>query len=100
MFSWWNQKKLNYIEARKEIYIPLYKQIVKTQAFKYLKMEYNKCVENNEILYLEDFDGYDHKQINKSYYDVIHDHKKKMGHAFVLGMILEFGENFTINQTI
>ena len=99
MYSWWDGQKLTYTEAREKIYIPLYRQIAKTKAFEYLKMEYNtRCIKNGEALYLWDFDGYDHKAIGKSYYEVMTDPKMKMGHSFILGALLEFGENFTIED--
>lgn len=84
-FSYWNGKKLTYIEARKEIYIPMYaKAVVKTEAYQKLK-ELN---EQGDI-WLWDFDGYDHRSLNMNWDDVINSETRKMGHAFVLGMLLE-----------
>ena len=40
-------------------------------------------------LYLWDFDGYDHKMLNLTFDQVINDPDKKMGHAFVIAMLLE-----------
>ena len=55
--SYWDGKYLTYIEARKEIYIPLYKSAVKnTKAFHRLKDIYEKCLSENKILHLLDFD--------------------------------------------
>lgn len=85
MYSYWNGKKLDYIAARKEIYIPLYaKAVVKTTAFRRLQELYSQ----GDIV-LWDFDGYDHKKIGMSYLDVVNCPTKKMGHAFVLAMLLE-----------
>ncbi len=85
-YSFWNNKKLTYIEARKNIYIPLYAKLVKeTFAFKKLKFLYELEID----ICLWDFDGYDHKSLNMTYDDVINDPNKKMGHAFVLAMLLE-----------
>lgn len=86
VYSFWNGKKLTYIQARKEIYIPRYCQAVqRTEAWKTLKGAAS-CV---PALYLRDFDGYDHKALGMSYDDVIHDPTRKMGHGFVLAMMLE-----------
>lgn len=86
LYSWWDSKKLDYIEARKQIYIPLYsKAVQKTYAFEKLK----KMHEAGGDLYLWDFDGYNHKALGLSYDQVINDPKRKMGHAFVLAMLLE-----------
>jgi uncharacterized protein DUF6939 len=85
-FSYWDYQKLTYVEARKKIYIPLYSQAVqKTSAFEKLK----KLHEEGADLYLWDFDGYDHKALNLSYNEVINNPDRKMGHAFVIGMLLE-----------
>ena len=40
-------------------------------------------------LYLWDFDGYNHKELGLTYDEVINNPDRKMGHAFVLGMLLE-----------
>jgi len=86
LYSLWNGRRLGYIEARKEIYIPLYaKAVVETMAFKLLVREYYQ----NGIVALRDFDGYNHRKLGMSYDAVIHEPRKKMGHAFVLAMLLE-----------
>lgn len=80
-------KNLSYIEARKELYIPFYSKAVKnTEAFK--KLEDLFFTEKQDI-YLMDFDGYNHKALGMTYEDVINCETKKMGHAFVLAMMLE-----------
>jgi hypothetical protein len=85
-FSYWDGQQLSYIEARKKIYIPLYSEAVKkTSAFEKLK----KMHEEEQDLYLWDFDGYNHKMCNLSYEEVINAPDRKMGHAFVIAMLLE-----------
>jgi hypothetical protein len=54
-------------------------------AFAKLKVE---CENMNEIVLL-DFDAYDHRKLGMSWNDVINCPDKKMGHAFVLAMMLE-----------
>jgi len=77
----WIENKWDYIEARKNIYIPLYaKAIVSTQAFKELK---NRVLSGEKIA-LWDFDGYNHATRNMSFEDVLNEPKYKCGHAFVL----------------
>jgi hypothetical protein len=84
LYSLWDNERLDYIEARKKIYMPLYKESVyKTEAFEKLKSIY---LEKKEIT-LWDFDGYDNTGL--SWDDIINNPKKKMGHAFVLGMMLD-----------
>jgi len=86
-YSYWNGKKLSYTEARREIYIPLYaKAVHRTLTFKMLQ----SVIENNpdKNIYLLDFDGYNYTKLNMTFDEVINDSKKKMGHAFVLAMLL------------
>lgn len=86
LYSYWNGEKLNYVEARKKIYAPLYaKAVEKTDAYKQLKELYDKEKE----IWLWDFDNYNHRDLNMSYQDVINCSTKKMGHSFVLAMMLE-----------
>lgn len=87
VYSYWNGRKLNYIEARKAIYCPLYaKAVERSEAFAKLKEEYEKAEKENYTLYLWDFDG---RVTDESYEEILNNEKKKMGHAFVLAMILE-----------
>ncbi len=90
LYSYWEGKKLGYIDARKEIYIPLYAlSVIQSDAFKRLKQYH----ESGKDIILLDFDGYDHKKLGMSYDDVINDETKTMGHAFIIAMLLE---NFII----
>lgn len=86
LYSYWDGNKLSYIEARKQIYIPIYSTAVaKTSAFEKLKKLYNP----SEDLYLQDFDA--HNMVPGTYkYDDLWDNDKiKVGHAYVLAMMLE-----------
>ena len=92
MYAWWKVdgefQKLGYVAARKAIYIPLYaKAVVKTEAYRRL-VELRDAGKN---LMLIDFDGYNphHSRYNFTYNDVIHCPMLKMGHSFVLAMLLE-----------
>ena len=86
LYSWWDGDKLDYIEARKRIYIPLYAEAVKkSEAFKNLKTMHD----TGEDLFLQDFDGYNFRALDLSFEEVINDPRRKMGHAFVLAMLLE-----------
>lgn len=85
--SWWQDKPLNYIEARKKIYALEYaKNVIETSAFKRLKHIYQDCY-NTELILL-DYDAYDHLKLGMSLIDVINNPSRKMGHAFVLIMML------------
>lgn len=81
-------KKLGYVEARKQIYVPIYaKLVVKTDAFKRLK----KFYDDGKDIALVDFDGYNNFRARPKmmWLDVLNCDKRKMGHAFVIAMLLE-----------
>ena len=90
LYSYWKTdgeyRKLGYIDARKEIYIPLYAKAVinKRTGLEALR----ELLETNNLA-LADFDGYNHKKLGMTYDEVIHCGKKRMGHAFVIAMILK-----------
>lgn len=86
LFSYWQGEHLDYIQARKKIYAPEYaKNVIKTDSFKRLGELFSSGIE----LSLRDYDGYDYQPLHITLKDVINDPKRKMGHAFVLAMILE-----------
>jgi hypothetical protein len=84
-YSFWNGHKLDYVAARKHIYVPLYaKAVLKTNAYKNLQ----ELVKSGKDVYLLDFDAYKHREQNMTMTDVLNCPDKKMGHAFVLFMML------------
>lgn len=92
--SLWNGRRLDYIAARQQIYIPLYQNAVKqTNAYKRLERLY---LAHGHIT-LFDFDGYDHRKLGMSFKDVINCPTRICGHAFVLAIMLTYGSNFTID---
>ena len=86
LYSYWDGQKYGYLEARRRIYAPVYSQVVlKTEAFEKLLRMY----ESGEPFALLDFDGYDYLAMGRTLVDVMNDPHRKMGHAFVLAMLLE-----------
>lgn len=88
-YSLWDGEVLDYIEARKQIYIPLYKQAVNQDNLLLLKAIIKSHLNQNKEVYLFDFDGYDHVKLGMTMEDVINDPTRKMGHGFVLAQLLE-----------
>eukprot|EP01115_Flamella_aegyptia_P007377 TRINITY_DN3065_c0_g1_i1.p1 TRINITY_DN3065_c0_g1~~TRINITY_DN3065_c0_g1_i1.p1 ORF type:complete len:203 (+),score=63.16 TRINITY_DN3065_c0_g1_i1:71-610(+) len=87
LYSYWDGEKLGYIEARIKIYAPVYARLVeKSEAFKKLKQIYD---EHNGNIALWDFDGWDFYKFGMNLEDVLYEEKKKMGHGFVLLMLLK-----------
>jgi len=84
-YLWWDGEKIDYIAARKKVYAPLYiKCVVSTKAFTKLK----EMRDNNPEIVLWDFDGYDYISLGMTLKDVLNDPTRKMGHAFVLAILL------------
>ena len=89
-YSYWNGEKLSYVEARKKIYIPLYSKAVRsTKAYSMLESTYNKFFSKEEILYLWDFDAHSLEPGTFNYWDLWENPNIKVGHAYVLAMMLE-----------
>ncbi len=90
LYSFWDGEKLDYISARKKIYIPLYSQLItKTKAFEKLVEIKESMDKIGADLYLTDYDAYNHRKLNWTWDQVINCESKKMGHAFVLAMLLD-----------
>ena len=87
MYSLFDGHKLDYVKARKVIYAPYYAALViQTQSYKLL-YDYVTGETYNDLV-LRDFDGWDHEKEDMTLKEVINYPKKKMGHAFVLKMLL------------
>lgn len=85
LYSYWNGQKLNYIQSRKTIYIPLYSNAIKnTPAFSKLQK-----LHKTNTLYLIDFDAHNLVPGSFNYDDLVNNPNLKMGHAYVLAMMLE-----------
>lgn len=96
----WDEQRWKYIDARMNIYIPLYAKLVyKTNAFKKLKT----MLKFQHKIALWDFDGYDFEKRNMTFKDVIFSEKYKCGHAFVIyglltnQILVDQNENVTFN---
>lgn len=86
LYLLWDEQKLSYLDARAMVYIPLYASAVKiTPAYSKLEQIYKQ----NKDIVLLDFDAYDHIKLGRTWEEVIGDPERKMGHAFVLAMLLE-----------
>lgn len=77
--------RLGYVEARKAIYAPVYARAVRdSNAFAMLSTLYK----TEKLIYLRDYDGYDEVKEQMTLTDVLNLSSRKMGHAFVLKMML------------
>lgn len=87
-YSLWCGDELGYIDARKRIYIPLYSHAVRFHAYSPLGMLRQKHKLYGEIA-LRDYDSYDRVGLGYTWDDVVNDPSRKMGHGFVLAMMIE-----------
>lgn len=86
LYSYWDGETYSYTEARQKIYIPLYsKAVQKTDAFEKLK----KIYDAGGDLYLRDFDAHSLPPNTFNYWDLWNNPKIKVGHGYVLAMLLE-----------
>jgi hypothetical protein len=86
LYTWYNNQQLSYVEARKALYVPLYRDMIaNNKAAQYAIGKIIKQLETKDV-YLKDFDGYNDP--DKTFDEIINDSKKKMGHAFILREII------------
>lgn len=80
----WKGKNLGYVEARKQIYCPIYAECVERYASDSLD-KLRQLYSEGKFIALIDFDGYaKYESLEKA----LNDPKKRMGHAFVLAMMI------------
>lgn len=85
LYSLYQDHKLDYITARKVIYIPAYASaVIRTETY---HMLYDAVLSGQDVV-LRDFDGYDYISMNMILKDVVNNPDRNMGHAFVLAMLL------------
>ena len=85
-YSFWNGRRYSYIEARKEIYLPLYiEAATKLPAWSQLKGLYDA----GERLKLLDVDGRNLHNLDMTYEQALNDPNYSFGHSLVLCALLE-----------
>ena len=88
-FSLLGDQKLGYLDARRRIYLPMYRDAVaNTAAYALLEEMFRR----DGRVTLWDYDGYDRN--GRTLREVLEDPKRIMGHSFVLAMMLAYGAAF------
>ena len=92
LYSLWDGHRLDYIEARRRIYLPLYiRAVLETTAGNQAWRQLLKWREEHDKIYLRDFDGYDHEAQGLDLSGVLHNTARPMGHGFaILLMVTAF----------
>jgi len=91
--SLWDGQRLDYIAARKQIYLPLYQATVAhTPAYHQLEATYHR---NGSITL---FDGYDHASLDMTLADVLDCPTRICGHSFMLALMLTYGADFKLTD--
>ena len=86
LFYLWDTEKLSEVEARKQVYIPLYKNLVEnSEAYKGLKYIY----EQEKDIVLIDNLAFDYLDLNITLEDYLNDSSKPFTHSLVLALMLE-----------
>lgn len=89
MYSLHKGQQLGYIDARKQIYVPLYSEAVEKYASKKLN-QLRQMYRDGKHIALIDYDGYSDY---KSFDEVLNNPHKIMGHAFVLEHLIKMFPN-------
>ena len=79
-YTWYGHKKLGYLEARKQVYVPLYAKAIQDTP----ELAELKAVQQD--LWLVDYDGY---ETTDDFATCLANPKRKLGHAFVVKALLD-----------
>ncbi|KAL9656933.1 hypothetical protein ABK040_007024 [Willaertia magna] len=81
LYAWWHGRKLDYMQARREIYCPLYaEKVVHTEGFKKLQ----NLLKRGDNLLILGYDGYDYHAEGMTLNDCFNDVSRPFGHELVL----------------
>lgn len=93
-FMLWDDRRLGYVESRKQVYWRLYRDAVRsTSAWDRLT-----ALHRAGPIALWDFDGFNHDAVGMSLSEVIEQSRRPMGHAFVLKAMLVYGADVEADQ--
>lgn len=92
LYSKWDDEKLDYIESRKKVYIPLYYEMIKDRE---MTLYWKKIVEEGQDVIIYDFDGPRLDDGSVTYHEVtldfvkekVNDPKFPFGHGYIVASI-------------
>lgn len=88
-YSWWDGKKLGYVAAKREIYIPLYRDAVRADGqLSELIYDVQSLWKDGAKVGFFDFDVFDNVKEEMTFEEVLNSNRK-LGHAFVLADMIE-----------
>lgn len=89
-YSYWAGMHLDYVTARRRIYIPLYtRAVTRTDAWRRLQEVYEAARASGSGLRLFDFDGFNLHAAHRTYAEALADTTRPFGHSLVLCALLE-----------
>ena len=90
LYSIWARRKLGYLDARMQIYIPLYVQAVQLHgSYGQLLCLAQEEASKDRGIYIKCFDSYNYRAMGMTLHDVMICTERPMGHAFILAAMLE-----------
>lgn len=89
-YSYWEGKHLDYVTARRHIYIPLYmRAVTQTSPWRRLQEMYDEARAAGDGLRIYDFDGFNPNAAGRTYAAALADTTRPFGHSLVLCALLE-----------
>ncbi|KAF0973511.1 hypothetical protein FDP41_008215 [Naegleria fowleri] len=81
LYAWWKGQKLDYMQARRAIYCPLYaEKVIHTEGYKKLE----NLLKRGDNLLILGYDGYDYHAEGMTLDDCFNDVSRPFGHELVL----------------
>lgn len=90
-FSLWDGKRLGYIEAKRSVYFPIYRDLIKSSRV-FLSLQ-EEILKGGQIT-IYDFDVYPLGK-ERSLSDALNNPKRIFGHGFIVGAMLIYGTGVT-----
>lgn len=91
-FLFWHGEKLDYVEAKKKVYFPVYRDLAKARS---VFSVVDQAVSEGVSVDIYDFDTYPLDSPATTFYETLNNPNKSTGHGFIVGMMLVYGRDVT-----
>ena len=90
LYSYWKGEHLDYVAARRRIYVPLYaRAVTRTEAWQRLREVYDGALAAGSGVRIYGFDGLNLHALGRTYGEALQDTTRPFGHSLVLCALLE-----------